>query len=461
MPPPSPPSPCARSKPIKLLNRNFVLLWQGQFVSQLGSQAFAIAMVFWIKRQTDSATMLGLAMLAGTLPAALLGPFGGTFADRHSRRTIIIAGDFVRGVASLALAALVLSGPERAHLILPALIATSFVLGLTDSIFRPAIGASIPDLVPPERVTAANSMNRVSLDVSTFVGQGLGGILFRILGPGLLFLADGVTYLFSGLSECFIRIPQELPERAASWRQVVGGFSRDLREGLAHVWRRKGLRLLLLVSPVDTFFITAIVVLLPFYVEDVLGATPDWYGFLVASFGAGSLAGSVAAGTLTLRGQVRCRAFLTFSFAFALAAGGLGLVRTPLAALGLICAAGAMNGFNLIHLLTITQLSTPGRLRGRVFGLMETLALSMAPLAAGLTGIVADLLDQDIPLIYTAAGIALAGVALVLVLSPSVREYLAYEHATGDAAEPGPAAAAREGEGPAGRERREPSQGGP
>jgi MFS family permease len=409
-------------RPLRLLNRDFLLLWQGQFVSMLGSQAFSVAMIFWIKRQTDSASLLGLGMMSQWVPAILLGPFGGTLADRMSRRQIIILMDLVRGAAAISLAALVLLVPGRSGTILSA------IMGVCDAFFRPAISASIPDLVPEREVTRANSANRLALDVSTFLGQGSGGVLFRLIGPGILFLIDGLTYLFSALSVSLIRLPPPPPAPAtAGWREAGADFWSKLKLGLRYVAGRKGLRYLLFLSPLDSFFMITIVVLLPFYVEDFLHVPPDWYGFLVASFGAGSLLGSLVAGAANLKGRRRTWGYLASAVGIGVAAITFGFARTPWLAMAWIFAAGVMSGFNTIQALSLAQLTTPSELRGRVLGLFETLGLSTMPLAAGLAGIVADLLHRNIPLVYLGCGVALIAVALVQAGKREVREFLAYE----------------------------------
>jgi DHA3 family macrolide efflux protein-like MFS transporter len=223
-------------RPVRLLNRDFLLLWQGQFVSMLGSQAFSVAMIFWIKRQTNSATLLGLGMMSQWVPAILLGPFGGTLADRMSRRRLLILADVVRGVAAIALAALVLLVPGRSGTILAGLLVLSAVMGACDAFFRPAISASIPDLVPAAEVTRANSINRIALDGSSFLGQGAGGVLFRLLGPGILFLVDGLSYFFSALSEALVRLPPPpVSPKTAGWREAGADFWRELKLGLRYL----------------------------------------------------------------------------------------------------------------------------------------------------------------------------------------------------------------------------------
>jgi MFS family permease len=425
-------------RPVRLLNRDFLLLWQGQFVSVLGSQVFSVAMIFWIKRQTNSATLLGLGMMSQWVPAILLGPFGGTLADRMSRRRILILADVVRGVAAIALAALVLLAPGRSGTILAGLLVLSAVMGACDAFFRPAISAAIPDLVPAAEVTRANSANRLALDGSSFLGQGAGGVLFRLLGPGILFLVDGLSYFFSALSEALVRLPPPPSSpKTAGWREAGADFWRELKLGLRYLAGRKGLRYLLFLAPLDSFFIITIVVLLPFYVEDFLHVTPDWYGFLVAAFGGGSFLGSIAAGATNIKGQRRTWAYLACAVGMGGTAIAFGLARSPWVAMAWIFAAGVMNGFNSIHAMSLAQLTTPAELRGRVLGLFETLGLSTMPLAAGTAGFVADLLHRNIPLVYLGCGGALLAVALVQAAKREVREFLAHE--------PSPEAAAAAG----------------
>src|SRR5215216_5511012 len=95
-PPPAPettPDPTLSTVTGRLWNRNFILLWAGQTISQLGNPAFNIGAMFWLMEKTGSASLMGLVMTAASVPAILLSPFGGTFADRHSRVRIMVWSD--------------------------------------------------------------------------------------------------------------------------------------------------------------------------------------------------------------------------------------------------------------------------------------------------------------------------------------------------------------------------------
>ena len=413
--------------PTRLLNKNFFLLWQGQLVSQIGSQAFNIAVMFWIKHATGSATLMGALMMISMLPSVILGPFGGTFADRHSRRKIIIVGDTINGVLVVSLACILFFYPSEIGAILVSLFIVSALVSTVGSFFRPAISASIPDIVPTDKVAAANSMNQSSLQISMLVGQGLGGVLFRMLGAPVLFLIDGITYLFSAFSESFITIPQEIPEITSRWSERFREFRKETTDGFRHVWQRKGMRNLFIAAAFMNFFGWPFIVLLPFYVEDFLKALPDWYGYLMAALGGGSLVGYLVAGAVRVPTKLRSVVLLICLIATAVGFGALGVIRVALVALLVIFFTGVLNGFFNINVITLLQISTPGEIRGRIFGLMSTLSMGLTPISMGLSGVVADLTGQNIPAIYVSCGMVMLLLTIALYMSREFREFLACE----------------------------------
>ncbi|MEE9168445.1 MAG: MFS transporter [bacterium] len=413
--------------PTKLFNKNFFLLWQGQLVSQLGSHAFNIAVMFWIKHETGSATLMGTLMMAAMLPAIIIAPIGGTIADRYSRRKIIIIGDTVNGVVVLFLAGILFLFQDSINPVLVLLYFVSATVAGVGSFFRPAMAAAIPDIVPKEKVAAANSLNQSSMQISMFIGQGLGGVLFRLLGAPALFLIDGLTYLFSALSEPFITIPQEIPERTSRWKEKFSEFKKDTLEGLHYVWKRRGMRDLFIAAAFINFFGMPFIVLMPFYVEDFLKALPDWYGYLLAAFGAGSLLGYLAAGAVRFPAKSKSKLLIICPVCSGIGFGALGIITVPVVALIVIFITGVLNGFFNINVVTILQISTPGEIRGRIFGLMNTLAMGLTPISMGLSGVVADLTGQNIPAIYVVCGLVVVLLVIVLSMSREFREFLAFE----------------------------------
>ncbi len=419
------PEPAAEP-PTRLFNRNYVLLLQGQTVSRLGNQVFAVALWFWIKDVTESATILGLIVALTALPGLLLEPIGGAMADRYSRRRIIVISDLIGGLVVLALAAAVYFAPAHPATLVWLFVA-SMLLATINAFFIPAIAASVPDLVPDDRLGSANSLGQLSMQLSLFIGQGLGGVLVRVLGIPLLFLFNGLSFLFAAASARFITIPQRTVQRAESWRELFVAFKNDIIDGLRYVRRATGLWEFLLLSTAVNFFGTPIIVLLPFFVEDTLGVAVDWYGYIAAAFGIGSLVGYLVMLVARISGRTRA---LLMLLCFVVGGAGdiaLGLVTAPLVVVALAFLGGCTSGFVAVNITTILQRTTPSEMRGRVFGLLGTLAGAVAPVAAALAGVATDLLNKNVPLIYSTCGVIIIALTLLMALNRNCRYFLAYE----------------------------------
>ncbi len=416
-----------KEKSKKLFNKDFFLLWQGQSVSQLGNHIFSVAMILWIKAATDSASLIGLLGMVSGIPAVILGAIGGTFADRHSRRKIIIITDVFNGIFILSLAGIFYFFPNSGNIHLYWLFTVFIFSAIMASFFLPAITAAIPDLVHKDHLSKANSMNQFSGQLAMFIGQGVGGILFMALGAPLLILINGFTFLFSAVSEYFIKIPQVLPEKKEKISQQFGSFLGDIREGLSFILKSPGLRNLIFASIFLTFFTVPILILLPFYVEDFLHAEGYWYGIILSFYGLGSLLGFLLAGGLRINGRLRASLTTKFMVANAIVLGILIIASSPYHAIIISVISGLFSGFISINVITVVQQTTPSATRGRVFGFISAFSGSITPLGMGLSGVIADMTGQNIPIIYLVCSMFLLLVSIFILFNRQTKKFLAYE----------------------------------
>lgn len=417
-------------QPTKLFNRNYFLLWQGQAISKLGSQVFSIALIFWITEVTGSPMLMGLLSMTASIPALLLGPVGGAFADRYSRRMIIIFCDLLNGLAMLSLAGLVYYFPNQTDLTVVWLFMVTIFVAIVNSFFFPSISASIPDLVPRDKLVKANTMTQLSLRISVLFGQGLGGIFYKLLGPYVIFIVNGLSFFFSAGSESFIKIPQKIAKKDPQMKNRFQEFKTDIVEGFRYIWHKSGLRELLMVSTLLNFFVTPIIILMPFFVKDFLNLGENWnmwFGFLIAVYSVGTMFGFVFAGIAKLSAKSRGRLMVVILIVKSVIYGAIGLSGNILVVMGLAAIGGFMTGFVTVNITTILQLTTPSEIRGRVFGLLGTLSGAVAPLAMGLSGIVADLLNKNYPLVYIFCGGSMVFITSLVTFNKNYRDYLAYD----------------------------------
>ncbi len=410
-----------------LMNRDFILLWQGQLVSQLGNQAFALAMMYWLMETTGSASLMGLLMMVSLLPGVVIGPFGGALVDRHSRLGIIIISDLVRGVAVVLLAGAVFANPRDSRLIVGLLFAVGLLGGLVNAAFQPAIAAAIPELVPSEKLAAANALNQFSVQASMLLGQAAGGLLYRLLGAARLFFIDGATFLFAAVSSSFIRLSRKATREERTARQVLAAYVRDTADGIRYVRSRSGMLSFLVVAAGINFFAMPVIVLLPFYVADRLLRDSAWYGFLLAALGAGSLLGYLLVGSISIAGRRRPLIITSALLGTALLLAMAGPVRNPFLALALFACVGTCMGAVNIFVLTLIQITTPDEMRGRTTALVIALSGAATPFGMVLGGFLGDATGKNIPAIYILSGVLITLIVLSAAARPAFRRFLASE----------------------------------
>jgi MFS family permease len=410
--------------PKRLWNKDFALLWQGQLVSSLGKQAFAMTALLWLKDATGSGSVIGLVMMAAMLPPVFLGPVAGVFVDRWDRRKIIAYTDIAGGIFVLAAALLFFLAPVARSLLIGTVFAVTLATGLLDAFSQPSISSSVPSLVPRDKLEAANGLNMSGVQLAVFGAQGSSGLLYTLIGAPLLVLSNAVTYLYAGFTELFIRIPSRNldsdGEARAAQRERLHPWHRfrlELGEGFRYLRGERGLSTLVAVYAVLNFLITPVLVTLPFFATDYLALGSAWYGYLMAAFGLGAVAGYLVAGAFPTRGRAReiaVNASLALQTLLTFAA----LVWTsPAAELAIFLVIGVTGGLMNVNIGTLIQLSVPPEFMGRVQGLMTTVCAGAMPLGMAVSGILFDLSGQDVPLMFIASGasslVAIGGAFMV------------------------------------------------
>ena len=163
------------------------------------------------------------------------------------------------------------------------------------------------------------------------------------------------------------------------------------------------------------------------FVEDTLQATPDWYGYIIAGLAFGTVADSIFAGALRFlpvhKGKVVIVALVSLALGFI----AFAYSTTPLVALLILSFVGVCSGLANVLITGVIQLSTPREIRGRVFGILGTLSAGLVPVSLGLAGIVADLIDRNISLMYVVSGGCVLVVIPLLAFSRPFHELLAFE----------------------------------
>jgi MFS family permease len=166
-------------------------------VSLLGDGIYFVAIAWQVYELSNVPTALSLVGLAWSLPMLVFLLVGGILSDRFDRRLVLIASDIVRGLAIGAVGVLSVTGAlELWHVIV--LVALE---GAGQSLFGPAFGAIVPDIVPQEMLVQANSLNQFMEPLGVrLAGPALGGVAIATLGTGEAILLNAASFVVSGLA---------------------------------------------------------------------------------------------------------------------------------------------------------------------------------------------------------------------------------------------------------------------
>lgn len=202
----------------KIWNKNYILLLQGQLVSTIGDSLYSIALAFFVLKLTGSTALVGMIMGIVTIPRIILGPFAGTIVDRYNRKMLIVWADFIRGISIVAVSFLAYNDMLKVWM----LMAVAVIDGVCATFFNPAMETVMPMVVPEDKLVKANSIFGMGQSAADIIGQTAGGALYKLLGAPMIFLINGISYIFSAGTETFIKVPYDktVKQEKSIWQDM-------------------------------------------------------------------------------------------------------------------------------------------------------------------------------------------------------------------------------------------------
>jgi MFS family permease len=432
---------------------------------------YLIAVVLLLKEMTQSAVVLGLFQILAILPTVLLGAFLGVIVDMVSRKRLVVVTDLLRGAIMLVLWVLTLApGPLTPATVL----AATFLIGICNALFFPAVQALTPFLVPSSRVKRANAARVAGNQVTNLTGSAVGGIIYVALGMPFIFLANGISFIVSGVSEMFIRssgaatAPGSAPAavsdaatapaagtnagaprapaepaptapaagdadgarlRGAGGSALVRRILRDVREGIRFVFAERGLRTLLFANAAVLLLSPPLILVMPFLVEDYLRLPEAFVGYFLATMLAGGIASYVAIGAARQGGRVDRFTFVVSFLVLAVAIFVAGRWTVPPVLFpALFVAGGCIGASNLIVTSTVQRVVEPER-HGRVFALLEALSSVSAPISYAVSGVLIDFVMADLSGVFLAVSAAILVLFVAVALNGELGRYIERKNA--------------------------------
>ena len=357
--------------------KGFIIILLGQVVSVTGSGLTRFGLGVWILDQTGSATQYSLFLFMFMMPASIVALVAGPLVDRWDRRRILIASDTVAALSTAGLLILFFTD----HLQIWHIFVMAAVNSNASAFQVPAFQASVPMLVPRERLGQAAGMSQLVQALDSVVSPALAGILILSIGLGGIMVVDLSTFSIGILMLFLVAIPR--PRATAEVTEARSSLWQEFLFGLRYIRERPGFIYLMTYVTLIAFFLGFAMAL---FTPMILSfADAQLLGFVSSLFGIGTLTGGVA---LTVWGGPRRRitGILVSGLLFGLGLTMTGINQSPLFISGGLFLAGGSSTMLIGLNRAIYQAKTAPDVLGRIFSVRILLSLSAMATAVLIAG---------------------------------------------------------------------------
>jgi MFS family permease len=376
---------------------SFRYFWVTTLCASFAAQIMSVAIGWQIYDATRNPLYLGLVGLAHFLPALSLVLVTGLVADRFPRRRIILIAMLVELVAACGLLAIAVSGDLHIWPIFVLIV----TLGTARAFIGPAGASLAPNLVPPEALSNAVSMNATAWQLASILGPVAGGLLYGI-GNIVPYSVAGLLLIVGAFSISRIKAPAQHPaDQETSLATLLAGFK--------YIW---GEKVVLGAISLDLFAVLlgGAVALMPVFARDILEVGPWGLGLLRAAPGIGAISMALWLARFPIRDNAGIILF-AFVAAFGFFTLCFGLSTTVWLSIPLLALLGACDMVSVSIRETIMQLWTPDSVRGRVNAVNSVFIGASNELGEFRAGVMASFIGAQAAVVFGgAATMAVAGI---------------------------------------------------
>ena len=398
----------------KLWNKDYILLLQGNAVSAIGDLMYSVAIGYWVYGQTGSSGLMGIMSSISMFVTMFLSPFCGSIVDKCNRKSLIVAIDTLQGILMLTVGILA----YRNALSVPIVLLVALLAAFGSVFYSPCIGTLMLDIIPRNDMVRGQSIHSSITSLIDLVGTAFSGAMVAFFGVPLIVVMNGLSNLYSAVTELFIHVPRTLQQgQPVTVKRILS----DTRNAVASIFSDSFLRLFSVSALILNLLCAGpFTLLLPFCLEK--GFTVDMYGYLIAAYSIGSLLCVVTLGIVKLTPKSRFRLM-----AFGFAADTLFLIPVYLSAHFLpMCILAFLAGLtncagNTIFNAAI-KLALPQENRSSTLGFLQSASIGGSAISAVTYGLLCDIFP--LYLVFTAGAIVSLVPMLYLCFHPKTKDFI-------------------------------------
>ena len=370
---------------------NYRRYFTGQLISLSGTWMQTVAALWLVLDLTDSGLAVGLTTALQFLPMLLIGAWGGLLADRIPKRRLLVTTQALMAIPAVFLFAVTATGAVEAWMVMAAV----FAMGTVNAIDNPTRQSFVIEMVGPDKVVNAVSLNSVIVQMARIVGPALAGILIAAFGVVPCFALNALTFV-----AMIVALWGMDPDRLHS-EPVAARAPGAIRAGLRYVLRTPELAVpLALMALVGTLGFNFQVVL-PLLAKFSFDGGATTYGVLVSAMAVGSIAGALINGA---HGRTGPRLIAAGALAFGVTALLSALMPTLALEVPVLALLGGAAVTFAATINSTLQLAVSPEMRGRVMALYSVVFLGSTPIGGPLSGWLAEAYDPRVALVL--AGIS-------------------------------------------------------